>query len=116
MGITREVVEEKLKDFCEREECLGILLFLPEQKKFISMEFSYGDNLLSEDRSEGYDGYINYVYHEWDEGEFNSELDGGEYLYNSTEKNYGDNIANAVYDVLECEFTEVPEFIPLQTY
>jgi hypothetical protein len=120
--MTREEAFNILKPF-SGDYCVtgGILLWLPDHQKFISLAFGDGSNLLDEDEDEGCVDYIYIEIYEWDDGEL-IEDDGGEMMLdqeNVDEYNY--DITRAVPDVLKfmdlnLDGEEIPNFIPLQKY
>ena len=99
----------------------GILLWLPDYQKFISIAFGNGSNLLDEDE---YEGYVDYIYietYEWDDGEFIDDNGGQMMLDQKSTDKYNYDITLAVPDVLEfmgfnLDDDEFPNFIPLQYY
>lgn len=106
-------VEEKLKELDKPEGfCGSILLYLPSMKKFMTISFGTGDNLLREDRLAGYDDYLYISYHEWDSVDF-AEIETDQMMFNQADKSYKD-IADAVADAMEYAFDDMIDIVPLQ--
>lgn len=94
----------------------GILLFCPEQKLFLRVSYGTGDNLLKEDRREGYDDYIYISADSFDDG-WEEEVEGGQInLKMEEEWNNHYNICQHVADVLVEMFDNIVDVIPLQAF
>ena len=114
--LTREEVLDKLKDFMDQgNDYNGIMLFIPEEKQLLCVSIGTGDNLLKEDKQNGYDSYLYLTQFEYD-GVDMEEIDGGDMMYRSEEETYDKDICTAVYDALKFIYDYVPNFIPLQLY
>lgn len=117
--ITRELAEDKLVGFKnyykEESEQNGIMLFIPEEKQFLSVAIGTGDNLLDEDIEAGYDSYIYLQTFMYDDPNMEEE-DGGDMLYKSSEKTYDEDITTAVCDAIEFIYGELIDFVPLHYF
>lgn len=115
----RRALDKQLAPFYEELEGNvngGILLFYPGQKLFLRVAYGNGDNLLKEDRREGYDDYIYISADSFDDG-WDEEVEGGQInLKMEEEWNSHYNICQHVADVLIEMFDEIVDVIPLQTF
>ena len=111
---TREEVFYKLKDFIGNDGN-GIMLWIPDTKEIFCVSIGTGDNLLPEDRVQGYDAYLYIQTYKYDDHEF-VEYNGGEMMFKSDEEVYQDDICFAVCDALEFIYDTIPGFIPLQKF
>ena len=118
--MTKKQITYALKKY--RKNAEGILLYVSSEEEFLSLEFGTGDNLLPEDRDEGYVGYIEIYGYLFDGFEFVESGNGGEYMFDEKDsKKYGLEICNTIYDVLcyiyEIEHgDEVPDIQVLKTF
>lgn len=112
--MTKEGVITKLKKFLGRGKN-GIMLWIPEKEEIFMVMIGTGDNLLPEDRQDGFDAYLYIKVYLYDDPDF-EEIDGGDLMYVSEKEKYDTDICFAVYDALEFHYTEVPDFIPLQVF
>lgn len=116
---TRELLNAKLDDFKnyhkEENKMNGILLYIPEEKQFLSLAIGTGDNLLREDREQGYDSYIYIQTFTYDDPDM-EETDGGEMMYRISEQTYDDDITTAVCDAVEFIYGNLIDFVPLHYF
>ena len=79
----------------------NLVIFVPSAGKIIKIYEGTGDNLLKEDRAEGYIDYINYdIYDPQNIGEENEE-DGGMVLCKEYVKDKYPSLIDAVHDVFD---------------
>lgn len=116
INVSEPEKKDVLKEFRNSEKN-GILLYLPEIEKFFSVCIGTGNNLDHEDRQAGYDSYLEINEYEYDGNGLTFDVvDGGMFLYKTTEENYDDDICDAVEDALQYHYNNVPEFVPIQLF
>lgn len=57
----------------------GLLIFVPGANQFVRISYGTGDNLLREDRAEGYDDYVYITVDEFNDG-WNEDVEGGQLM------------------------------------
>ena len=129
----RKETLEKLKDYYGKENPYGGIALRIENIIF-TVSFGDGSNLLEEDEEEGCDDYLYIILYKYNKevvnkiksGEYeesdwqdeSEELDGGQMIFNTEDKQYNYDICNAVYDALNfmLTFKDIPEFEVLNLY
>lgn len=104
MAIVNQNFEKQLEKFREEVDgdiYGGLLIYMPNEKKFAKISYGDGSNLLDEDITEGCDDYI---YIEIDEfnGSWNEDIDGAQLMLKMQEEWGGHyNICQHAVDALE---------------
>ena len=108
---------EKFHSEMEDKVYGGLLIFLPNSKEFFRVSYGTGDNLLDEDKANGYDDYI-YIQIDKFDDYWKEDVDGAQMML-SMQKDWNGhyNICQHVVDALEFVYNSVPEnAIILQTF
>lgn len=112
--LTRKAARTMLEKFRGKEE--GILVYLPSNKRFLTICFGNGCN----DVESGCDSYLYLNSYVFDGYEFVDD-DGGMLDYNEDKAQYGKEIRNTVFDAISFMFgtgtqDTIPDFVPLCLY
>ena len=92
---------EKFREKMEGNIFGGLLIFIPDANHFVRLSYGAGDNLLHEDKAEGYDDYIYITIDEFDDG-WEEDVDGGQMMLKMQEEWKGHyNICQHAVDALD---------------
>ena len=80
------------------------MFYVPEFKVFVNAVEGTGDNLLPEDREEGYVDYVNITTYQWDGDEFVEDDGGMMMLTEPFEDEYGNDDFKLIADTMEFMF------------
>ena len=83
-----------------------LIIFVPEKGELISLSKGTGDNLLAEDREDGYVDYIEYTQREGTT-EGMEEIDGGMMMFKQPIQNKYSSLAGTIPDLLEYIYDEL---------
>lgn len=104
MAIVNQDFEKQLEKFRKEVDGNifgGLLIFVQDANKFVRISYGTGDNLLREDRVEGYDDYIYIVVDEFNDG-WEEDVDGGQMMLKMQEDWGGHyNICQHAVDALD---------------
>lgn len=95
-----ELYEEINKRMISKQKITDPTIFIPSQEEIIQIEEGTGDNLLSEDRANGYVDYVNYDrYSAGDQAD--DPIDGGMLLYKEYIRDTFSSMVEVIPDILE---------------